>query len=683
MDVTREADVDALVARAHAGVRPARHHDLQCRLRLLRHGRRDGPGRHAPDDGRQLHGDVLRRARRAAGLPAAGARPSDVRVLDRRQARHPVHERLQRHEGGAGGVRRIAALGAAPAPTSTSAPCFRCRRPRSSARRWSATSATRCPGSARSSRSTMSRERSSSASAGRGRGLSAPRVAWLGDSQRHRAGVHRSADAQVRPAPRRAARAGTSAIRTRTARHDEHRDGDGDRAPRARARRPRARGRRLGARSAARSRQARTSTSRSTALPAARLQGPARQRSAPVNTVGESFTVYKVARRRRVAAAPRVEDRPRPPRVRGQRRSGHGARRGGAAPRLHGQRDRLGSARPTRISIRSTAAAICSSAACCAPSIRATFGDDSLRVLRGIQFAARFEPRDGCRTRRRSAAASRSTICRPSASGARSRSCCSSPTGRRSASRWRSSSASIDRSFPELKALVGCPQEPEWHPGRRRLGAHAARHRPGAPAASTISTRPQQLTVMLGAVCHDLGKPPTTAFLDGRIRSIDHEQAGVAPTVGAARPPERPDDRRLRRRGAGHRHRRAPPQAARVLQVARRRWATARSGGWRKRSTSSCWRGSRCRTARPNGHIRLFGHRSFPRARARPRRRTSRRRSRSSRAGTCSSSASTPGPRMGEILRQRLRTAARWSHVADARRGARVAPRESSARERA
>jgi tRNA nucleotidyltransferase (CCA-adding enzyme) len=43
--------------------------------------------------------------------------------------------------------------------------------------------------------------------------------------------------------------------------------------------------------------------------------------------------------------------------------------------------------------------------------------------------------------------------------------------------------------------------------------------------------RPQQITVMLGAVCHDLGKPPTTAFSDGRIRSIDHEQAGVAPAT--------------------------------------------------------------------------------------------------------------------------------------------------------
>ena len=42
---------------------------------------------------------------------------------------------------------------------------------------------------------------------------------------------------------------------------------------------------------------------------------------------------------------------------------------------------------------------------------------------------------------------------------------------------------------------------------------------------------PQQVAVMLGAVCHDLGKPPTTAFVDGRIRSIDHEQAGVAPAT--------------------------------------------------------------------------------------------------------------------------------------------------------
>jgi tRNA nucleotidyltransferase (CCA-adding enzyme) len=36
---------------------------------------------------------------------------------------------------------------------------------------------------------------------------------------------------------------------------------------------------------------------------------------------------------------------------------------------------------------------------------------------------------------------------------------------------------------------------------------------------------------MLGAVCHDFGKPATTAFSDGRIRSIDHEEQGVAPST--------------------------------------------------------------------------------------------------------------------------------------------------------
>jgi tRNA nucleotidyltransferase (CCA-adding enzyme) len=42
--------------------------------------------------------------------------------------------------------------------------------------------------------------------------------------------------------------------------------------------------------------------------------------------------------------------------------------------------------------------------------------------------------------------------------------------------------------------------------------------------------RAGRITVMLGAVCHDLGKPKTTAFIDGRIRSLNHEEEGVAPT---------------------------------------------------------------------------------------------------------------------------------------------------------
>jgi hypothetical protein len=58
--------------------------------------------------------------------------------------------------------------------------------------------------------------------------------------------------------------------------------------------------------------------------------------------------------------------------------------------------------------------------------------------------------------------------------------------------------------------------------------------RPAPRARSTTSTR---ATGHRDArrVCHDLGKPPTTAVIDGRIRSLGHEEAGVAPRLVAAR----------------------------------------------------------------------------------------------------------------------------------------------------
>ena len=59
---------------------------------------------------------------------------------------------------------------------------------------------------------------------------------------------------------------------------------------------------------------------------------------------------------------------------------------------------------------------------------------------------------------------------------------------------------------------------------------HAARHRSGAQADHDLDY-PRRVALMLGAVCHDLGKPPTTAFIDGRIRSLDHEEQGVPPAT--------------------------------------------------------------------------------------------------------------------------------------------------------
>ncbi len=88
----------------------------------------------------------------------------------------------------------------------------------------------------------------------------------------------------------------------------------------------------------------------------------------------------------------------------------------------------------------------------------------------------------------------------------------------------------LDRLFPELRALVGCPQEPEWHP-EGDAWVHTLMVIDQARMRIADLDRPQQITVMLGAVLHDAGKPPTTAVIDGRIRSMDHEQAGVAPAL--------------------------------------------------------------------------------------------------------------------------------------------------------
>jgi len=83
--------------------------------------------------------------------------------------------------------------------------------------------------------------------------------------------------------------------------------------------------------------------------------------------------------------------------------------------------------------------------------------------------------------------------------------------------------ANLLRFFPELEVMVGCEQEYEWHPegdvwDHTLLVVDAARG------------LTDDFIVMMSALCHDMGKPLTTKFEDGRIRSLGHEDAGVEPT---------------------------------------------------------------------------------------------------------------------------------------------------------
>lgn len=157
-----------------------------------------------------------------------------------------------------------------------------------------------------------------------------------------------------------------------------------------------------------------------------------------------------------------------------------------------------------------------------------TFADDSLRVLRAVQFAARFDLHVDDDTR---------AICR------------SLPLDDLPAERvWgefdkllfaatpsTGLALALDlevvaKLFPELRALVGCPQEPEWHP-EGDVWVHTLQVVDQARTRVADLSRPKAVAVMLGAVTHDFGKPATTAFIDGRIRSIDHEEQGVPPAA--------------------------------------------------------------------------------------------------------------------------------------------------------
>ena len=158
-----------------------------------------------------------------------------------------------------------------------------------------------------------------------------------------------------------------------------------------------------------------------------------------------------------------------------------------------------------------------------------TFADDSLRVLRAVQFAARFGLTLDEQTR---------TLCR------------TLPLDDLPAERiWgeveklllRAPRPSIglalaldlgivDQLWPELKALVGCEQEYEWHP-EGDVWIHTLMVTDQARSRLEGLDYPRRVVMMLSALCHDMGKPATTKFEDGRIRSKGHEEAGVAPAT--------------------------------------------------------------------------------------------------------------------------------------------------------
>lgn len=157
-----------------------------------------------------------------------------------------------------------------------------------------------------------------------------------------------------------------------------------------------------------------------------------------------------------------------------------------------------------------------------------TFVEDSLRVLRAAQFAARF----GFGVEEKTVGLCRSIdltdlpaervwgelekillVAREPSAGLR----------------WLERLNVTPQLFPELDALKGVPQEEEWHP-EGDVFVHTLLVCDRARELIEDLDHPRQVALMLAALCHDFGKPATTEFVEGRTRARGHDEAGVAPT---------------------------------------------------------------------------------------------------------------------------------------------------------
>ena len=166
------------------------------------------------------------------------------------------------------------------------------------------------------------------------------------------------------------------------------------------------------------------------------------------------------------------------------------------------------------------------------------FVEDPLRVLRGMQFVARFDLTPAEETIK---------VCRTM-----------TPEGlapERLFGEWEkllvqgvkiSKGLSFLRDvgwvkyYPELEKLIGCKQDPEWHPEGDVwnhtlccLDAFAKERDQG----SGIRNQDEDLVVGLAVLCHDFGKPACTSYdpVKKRIRSLGHDEEGVGPTLSFLR----------------------------------------------------------------------------------------------------------------------------------------------------
>ena len=162
----------------------------------------------------------------------------------------------------------------------------------------------------------------------------------------------------------------------------------------------------------------------------------------------------------------------------------------------------------------------------------AAFAEDPLRVLRGMQFAARFnltaDPETIEICRRMKGAFSELAVERVREEWFKWAQSSTMPSA---GLRFLVETEWVEH-FPEIKSMVGVAQEPEWHPEGDVFihTCHCCDALARLPQWQAGDT-PSRIVHMLAVLAHDFGKPATTsqAVKDGRMRIVSpgHEEAGA------------------------------------------------------------------------------------------------------------------------------------------------------------
>lgn len=158
-----------------------------------------------------------------------------------------------------------------------------------------------------------------------------------------------------------------------------------------------------------------------------------------------------------------------------------------------------------------------------------TFVEDSLRVLRAAQFAARFEFEIEAETVKLCQSIDLTDLPKERIWGELEKLLLKSQKPSIGL-RYFYELNIASQLFPELTALVGVPQQIEWHP-EGDVDVHTLMVVDEASKLIDDLPYSKQVTVMLAALCHDFGKPATTKFFDGKWRSHGHDEAGIEPTT--------------------------------------------------------------------------------------------------------------------------------------------------------